>query len=94
MMVATVGIMINSRGPILYRATRIGRGGESFTMFKFRSMHVASQKTSGALITVHGDKRIFQFGKILRKTKADEFTTIIECFTWQYVPCRATPRRS
>jgi lipopolysaccharide/colanic/teichoic acid biosynthesis glycosyltransferase len=77
MMVATVGIMINSRGPILYRATRIGKGGESFTMFKFRSMHVSSQKTSEPLITVHGDKRIFQFGKILRKTKADELPQLL-----------------
>ena len=77
MLVATVGIMINSPGPILYHATRLGKGGKSFTMFKFRSMHVASHKSSGAVITVHGDKRIFQFGKILRKTKVDELPQLL-----------------
>jgi lipopolysaccharide/colanic/teichoic acid biosynthesis glycosyltransferase len=77
MLVATIGIKLNSPGPILYHATRMGMEGKSFTMFKFRSMHEASTKNRGAVITAHGDKRIFKFGEILRKTKVDELPQLL-----------------
>ncbi len=77
MLVATVGIKLNSPGPVLYHATRMGLKGKSFTMFKFRSMHEASKKKGGPLITAQGDERIFRFGEILRKTKVDELPQLL-----------------
>lgn len=69
---AAVGTTLTSPGPVLYRAQRVGRARVPFTMFKFRSMHVAPENGPGAVITAHGDVRVFRFGAILRKTKIDE----------------------
>lgn len=69
---AALGIRFSSPGPVLYRASRVGRGGGAFVMYKFRTMHVSQPGTEGAVITAHGDSRIFRFGNVLRKTKIDE----------------------
>lgn len=66
---AAIGIILSSSGPVLFRAKRVGRGGEIFEMLKFRTMHL---NVSGALITAKADPRIFGFGAFLRKTKIDE----------------------
>lgn len=66
---AAIGVKLSSKGPIFYRAQRIGRGGAPFEMFKFRTMHVHS---GGSVITAHGDSRIFSLGLFLRKSKIDE----------------------
>ena len=77
MLVAIIGIKLNSPGPVLYHAKRMGMKGKSFTMFKFRSMHEAPGTNRLAVITVHGDQRIFRFGAILRKTKVDELPQLL-----------------
>ncbi len=59
-----------SRGPALFRQTRVGQAGRSFTLFKFRSMSVRTEKDS--CLTFAGDRRVTPLGKILRKTKLDE----------------------
>lgn len=69
LLLATIGIGLASPGPIFYRAKRVGRGGNTFEMLKFRSMHVS---TGGSVITSANDPRIFPFGAFLRKTKIDE----------------------
>lgn len=66
---AATGIWLASPGPIFYRAVRVGRGGDTFEMVKFRTMHQAS---SGGVITSRGDARIFPLGRLLRKLKIDE----------------------
>jgi lipopolysaccharide/colanic/teichoic acid biosynthesis glycosyltransferase len=67
---AAVGIRLSSRGPIFYRAIRVGVGGRPFVMLKLRSMHVQRQVQSA--ITAAVDPRIFPFGELLRRTKLDE----------------------
>lgn len=68
--VAAIGIMLTSPGPILYRARRAGRNGAQFTMYKLRTMHVAQNEASS--ITSPGDTRIFPFGNLIRRLKVDE----------------------
>ncbi len=66
---AAVGVRLSSKGPIFFRARRVGLGGVPFEMLKFRTMHVHS---GGPVITSHGDSRVFSFGAFLRKSKIDE----------------------
>ncbi|MDE0042752.1 MAG: sugar transferase [Candidatus Poribacteria bacterium] len=62
---------LQSPGPIIYRAKRVGRGGRIFKMYKFRTM-VANAESLGAGLTVYGDSRITKLGRFLRWTKWDE----------------------
>ncbi len=68
---AALAIKVSSRGPILFRASRIGLGGRPFTMYKFRTMH-QRQTGAGARITPSEDVRVFLAGRWLRRFKIDE----------------------
>ena len=68
--VAAVGIKLSSKGPVFYRAQRVGRGGRVFTMFKLRTMH--EDKEQDPVISTDGDSRAFPFGELLRVLKADD----------------------
>ena len=70
MMIAALGIIISSRGPILYKANRMGLGLKAITVFKFRTMRVGAD-AEGSITGVE-DRRIFWWGHILRKAKVDE----------------------
>src|SRR6266849_5638284 len=72
LVIAAVGIRLSSSGPILYRAQRVGKSGERFTMHKFRTMRVEQGSTS-VPITKLNDPRVFSFGRLLRHLKIDEF---------------------
>jgi len=76
-LVALIGIKLTSPGPVFYPAKRVGRGGQVFTMHKFRTMHWQPQG-NGPAITGHNDARIFGFGSFLRKTKIDELPQFID----------------
>jgi lipopolysaccharide/colanic/teichoic acid biosynthesis glycosyltransferase len=68
-----IGILIklNSKGPFLYKQERVGWKGIDFKVYKFRTMHVDSDKLG--LLTVGGrDPRITKVGYYLRKLKLDE----------------------
>ena len=67
-----VGVLIrlDSRGPAIFRQTRIGRYGRPFTLFKFRSMRIGSDRAS--IYTAKNDSRITRLGRFLRTTRIDE----------------------
>lgn len=67
---AAAAIKLSSPGPVLYRATRVGRRGRPFTMLKLRTMHVDSEHAGQ--ITGGRDPRVFAAGRILRRLKLDE----------------------
>ncbi len=65
-------IVADSRGPVFYRQSRVGRNNIDFQLFKFRTMCVGADR--GSLITVgDDDARITKVGAFLRKYKIDEF---------------------
>jgi lipopolysaccharide/colanic/teichoic acid biosynthesis glycosyltransferase len=74
-LIAAIGIKCSSRGPIIYRAQRMGKNMQPMVIYKFRSMHVGMEN-QGA-ITGRRDPRVFAFGSFLRKTKIDELPQLL-----------------
>ena len=64
-------IRLESRGPIFFRQKRYGQDESIFTLYKFRTMYEGSER--GDKYTTENDQRITKVGKILRKTRLDEF---------------------
>ena len=63
-------------GPVFYRGVRVGRYGNLFKIFKFRTMVVDAEKLGG-LSTPDDDPRITKTGRFIRKYKIDELPQII-----------------
>ena len=70
LLIAAVGIKISSKGPVIYKASRMGKGVKPITVYKFRTMRVGAD-AEGA-ITGAKDNRVFKWGELLRKIKVDE----------------------
>ena len=66
---AAIAIVLTSRGPVLFRQERVGRGGRRFLLFKLRTMRVTPP---GLEVTATDDPRITRVGQILRRAKLDE----------------------
>ena len=69
-------IKLDSPGPIFFRQERVGRGGRSFRILKFRSMVVGAAR-AGTALTVRADTRITRVGMLLRRSKLDELPQLI-----------------
>lgn len=82
-----VAIKLDSKGPVLYKQTRIGKDGTPFTMYKFRSMHRDADKmrekldklneAAGPIFKIRKDPRITRVGAVLRKMSLDELPQIL-----------------
>lgn len=68
MLIISVFIKCDSKGPILFRQKRIGKNGKVFEILKFRSMCVGAEKTGSGVYSGKGDARVTKVGKILRAT--------------------------
>ena len=64
LLIVAIAIKIDDPGPVFYRQVRVGRGGKTFRIFKFRTMVVDADK-KGLAITVGRDNRITRVGAIL-----------------------------
>jgi sugar transferase (PEP-CTERM system associated) len=67
-----LAIKLDSRGPVLYRQKRVGRGGTIFFCYKFRTMRADAEADTGATWATDDDPRITRIGRILRITRLDE----------------------
>src|SRR5579862_1446821 len=72
MLVVAVLIRLDSGGPVILRQTRIGENGRYFTLFKFRSMKVGSDRESILAPATHDDPRCTRVGKWIRRFRLDE----------------------
>lgn len=87
-------IKLTSRGPVLYKAERLGKGGRTIWVWKFRSMYVDADRRLDELLAsdpalkseyekdfkLRDDPRVTLFGKFLRKTSIDELPQLINVF--------------
>ena len=66
-----LAVRLSSDGPILFRQTRVGVGGRTFEVLKFRSMFTDAER-DGARWATKNDPRVTKFGMFMRKTRIDE----------------------
>jgi len=71
-----IWIKLDSPGPVFFRQLRVGRFGNLFYIYKFRTMYL-NTANKGILITVANDPRVSRSGRFLRKFKIDEFPQLI-----------------
>lgn len=82
LLVLSVWIKLDSKGPIFFRQVRITQYGEMFRIFKFRTM-VNDAERLGSQVTVSNDSRITKVGKLIRKTRLDELPQLLNVLMGQ-----------
>jgi lipopolysaccharide/colanic/teichoic acid biosynthesis glycosyltransferase len=65
----SLAVLVGDGRPVFFRQTRVGKGGTTFRIWKFRTMRAGSR---GSAVTAAGDQRVTRVGAILRRCKADE----------------------
>lgn len=80
LIIVSLIVYAEDRGPVFFRQNRVGLNGKSFKMFKFRTMIVDAEKYGGQL-TVGRDPRITRVGYWLRKFKLDELPQLFNVVT-------------
>jgi Undecaprenyl-phosphate glucose phosphotransferase len=76
MLVVALLIKLDSRGPVLFRQKRNGFNGQTFDIFKFRTMHVLEDGPAVQQAT-RNDPRITNLGRWLRRSSIDELPQLI-----------------
>lgn len=74
--IASAGIALTSRGPILFYARRAGIRGRPFMMYKLRTMRV-DQAGPRSRVTAADDPRVYPWGRVLRAMKVDELPQLM-----------------
>ncbi|MGH4052346.1 MAG: sugar transferase [Clostridium sp.] len=82
MIIVAIWIKLDSKGPVFFAQSRVGKRGKKFTMYKFRSMcteaeHLLNElkddnEMSGPMFKMKDDPRVTKIGKFVRKTSIDE----------------------
>lgn len=76
MIIVSIAIKLDSKGPVLFRQERIGLGGKVFEILKFRSMCVGAEHTGSGVYSDNHDVRVTRVGRFIRKTSLDELPQI------------------
>jgi sugar transferase (PEP-CTERM system associated) len=93
MLLAALAIRLSSRGPVLYRQTRVGLKGAPFTLYKFRSMRDGAEATTGAVWAAKNDPRITPVGRWLRLLRIDELPQLWNVLRGEMVVVGPRPER-
>lgn len=83
LMVVALLIRLDSKGPIFFSQVRVGKNGQRFKMYKFRSMYIDAEQRKlelmthnemqgGVLFKMKGDPRVTRVGRFIRKYSIDE----------------------
>jgi len=76
MIVAALCILLEDGGPVFYRQERVGKGGKTFMVVKFRSMRNDAEKGGKPQWALTNDPRVTRVGRIIRKLRIDELPQI------------------
>ena len=81
LLILSIWIKLDSKGPVFYRQERITQYGKVFRIFKFRTMVTDADKM-GTLVTKQNDSRITKVGNKIRKCRLDELPQVFNIFFW------------
>lgn len=76
-----ISIKIDSKGPVIFKQKRVGKGKTHFNILKFRTMRVDTPKDKPTHLLDNPDQYITKVGKFLRKTSLDELPQIFNILT-------------
>jgi len=93
MLLVALAIKLASRGPILFRQTRVGLGNRPFTVYKFRSMYVDAEAETGAVWATKDDPRVTPLGRWLRKLRLDELPQLFNVLKGEMAIVGPRPER-
>jgi len=74
---AAIAIKLDSRGPVIYRARRVGRAGVEFELYKLRTMHGGNDPVGVGAPVLAGDARVTRVGGLLRRFSLDEIPNLV-----------------
>jgi lipopolysaccharide/colanic/teichoic acid biosynthesis glycosyltransferase len=77
MLLSAIAIKLDSRGPVVYRSRRSGRGGAEFDLFKLRTMHPGADPVGVGTPVLEGDPRITRAGRVIRRLSLDELPNLV-----------------
>jgi sugar transferase (PEP-CTERM system associated) len=77
MVVTSLAIRFESRGPVLYRQERVGLNGKTFEVIKFRSMRTDAEKDGKPRWATLNDDRVTKVGRFIRRVRIDELPQLL-----------------
>lgn len=90
MVLTAIAIKLDSPGPVFFRQTRVGKWGEDFPCYKFRSMYIDAEQrkltlmeqneADGPVFKMKNDPRITRVGRVIRKLSIDELPQLFNVF--------------
>ena len=92
-LIAAIGIKCTDNGHVFYKQERLTKNGKKFMIYKFRTMIVDAEKTSGPVLATDKDPRVLPIGKVLRATRLDELPQIVNILKGEMSVVRTRPER-
>ncbi len=93
MSIISILIKLTSRGTVVYKQERVGKGGKTFTLYKFRTMVKDAEKMVGPVLAKQDDPRVTKIGKVLRRTRMDELPQLFNVLCGQMSLVGPRPER-
>jgi O-antigen biosynthesis protein WbqP len=81
MLVIAVAIKLDSKGPVIFKQQRVGKGGKPFTCYKFRSMSQTAPHEMATSVLQNADQYVTRVGRVIRKLSLDELPQLFCCLT-------------
>lgn len=82
-LIVALMIKLDSKGPVVFRQMRSGQYGRQFSIFKFRTLHVAQADAAAETLVMAGDRRVTRVGRYLRKYSVDELPQVFNVLLGQ-----------
>ena len=86
-------VKLSSPGPAIFRQERVGRGGRTFTMYKYRTMRQDAEAETGPVWATPSDRRVTPLGRWLRRARLDEVPQLWNVFTGEMSLVGPRPER-